>query len=129
MLSNGVLVEMRVGCYFRGVKLLLLHGNVRPRAFIERLIERRLSALSVRQRLEEAVVRLGDERGASPRFHASVLLRVPGPDIHATAFDHTVRVAVEKALTAAEAQVASRQGRRVARRRRHPLLAAAGAAW
>ncbi len=111
------------------MKLLLQHGNVRPRLSIERLIERRLLALSTRQRLEEAVVRLADERAASPRFHASVLLRIPGPDIHASAADHTVRVAVEKALAAAEAQIAARQGRRVSRRRRQPLLAAGGRGW
>lgn len=111
------------------MKLLLHHGNVRPLPSIERLVERRLLALSRRQRLEEAVVRLGDEREASPRFHASVQLRIPGPDIHAAAADHTVRVAVEKALAAAESQVAARQGRRVARRRREPLLASGGRAW
>jgi ribosome-associated translation inhibitor RaiA len=85
--------------------------------------------LAVRQRLEEAVIHLGEERDASPRFRASVLLRIPGPDIHAVASDHTVRVAVEKALDAVEAQVVSRQGRRVARRRRQPLLAGGGRAW
>ncbi len=111
------------------MKLLLHHGNVPPRPSIERLIERRLLALSTRQRLEEAIVWLEDEREASPRFRASVLLRVPGPDIHAAASDHTVRVAVEKALAAAEAQVSARQGRRIQRRRRQPLLAAGGRSW
>lgn len=111
------------------MKLLLHHGSVRPRPSIERLIEHRLAALSARERLEEAVVRLHDEREASPRFQASIYLRVPGPDIHATAADDTVRIAVEKALAAAEAQVASRQGRRLARRHRQPLLAAGGRGW
>ncbi len=111
------------------MKFLLDHGNVRPLPAIERLIERRLLALSARQRLEEAVVRLADEREASPRFQVSVLLRIPGPDIHATASDHTVRVAVDKAFAAAEAQIVSRQGRRISRRRRQPLLAAGGRAW
>ncbi|MBL9187176.1 MAG: HPF/RaiA family ribosome-associated protein [Opitutaceae bacterium] len=111
------------------MKLLLHHGNVRPRPSVERLIERRLLALSARQRLEEAIVRLADEREATPRYRASVHLRVPGPDIHAAASDHTVRVAVEKALAAAEAQMAAHQGRRVARRRRQPLLAPGGRSW
>lgn len=110
------------------MKLLLQHGSLRPRPSVERLVEKRLVALSARERLEEAVVRLHDERESSPRFQASVFLRVPGPDIRATAADHTVRDAVEKALDAAEAQIASRQGRRVARRRREPLLAA-GRGW
>ena len=111
------------------MKLLLHHGNVRPRPSVERLVERLLLALSTRQRIEEAVVRLADEREASPRFQVSVLLRIPGPDIHATASDHTVRVAVEKALAAAEAQVDARHGRRLQRRRRQPLLAAGGRGW
>ncbi|MBL9201851.1 MAG: HPF/RaiA family ribosome-associated protein [Opitutaceae bacterium] len=106
------------------MKLLLQHGSVRPRPSIERLVERRLLALAARQRLEEAVVRLHDERESTPRFHASVFLRVPGPDVHAAGSDRTVRLAVEKALDAAEAQIASRQGRRVARRRREPLFTA-----
>lgn len=109
------------------MKLLLQHGSVRPRPSIERLVEKRLLALAARQRLEEAVVRLHDERESTPRFQASVYLRVPGPDIHATASDRTVRVAVEKALDAAEAQITSREGRRVARRRREPLLTASHA--
>ncbi len=111
------------------MKLLFHHGNVRPRPALERLVERRLAALAARQQLEEAVVRLSEEREASPRFRATVLLRIPGPDIHATAIDHTVQVAVEKALAAAETQVASRRGRHVARRRRQPLLAPGGRAW
>ena len=112
-----------------GMKLLLHHGNVAPRPSIERLVEHRLLALSTRQRVEEAIVRLADERETSPRFHASVLLRIPGPDIHTTASDHTLGVAVEKALAAAEAKVASRLGRRLSRRRRQPLLALGGRGW
>lgn len=111
------------------MKLLLQHGNVQLRPSIERLVERRLLALSARQHVEEAVVRFADKREASPRFHASVLLRIAGPDIHSEASDHTLRVAVEKALAAAEAQVSSRQDRRVSRRRRQPLLAAGGRGW
>lgn len=73
-------------------------------------------------------MRLHDQRESDPRFRASVFLRVPGPDVHAAAEDHSVRDAVEKALDAAEAQIASRHGRRVSRRRRSPLLAA-GRGW
>lgn len=99
------------------MKLILRHGNVRPSVALDRLIENRLLALGERQRIEEAVVRLSDDREASPRFQASVFVRVPGPDIHAAACDHTVGVAVRKMLAALEAQVAARQGRRRARQR------------
>lgn len=109
------------------MKLLLHHGNVGPRPSIERLIESRLLALATRLRLEEAIVRLEDDRAASLRYRASVLLRVPGPDLHTTASHHTVRVTVEKALAAAEAQVAARQGRRI--QRRQPLPAAGARSW
>ena len=110
------------------MKLLLQPTNVRLRPAVERLVERRLLALAARQRLEAAVVRLEEAGGGSPRFHASVLLRVPGPDIHATACDHTVRVAVEKVLGAVEAQVAARSSRRRHARRVRPVLTS-GALW
>jgi hypothetical protein len=57
---------------------------------------------------------------------------VPGPDIHAVACDHTLRVAVQKALDAVEGQVAVRQGRRQARRRSRLQLSSAtrtGRGW
>lgn len=92
------------------MNLQLQPGNTRASARIDRLIETRLIALAGRQRLDEAVVRLSDHREASPRYEARVYLRVPGPDIHAVACDHTLRVAVEKALAAVERQVAARRG-------------------
>ncbi len=107
------------------MKILLQHGSLRPRPSVERLVEQRLLALAARARLEEAVVRLHDERESSPRFRATVFLRVPGPDVHASASDRNVRDAVEKALDAAEAQIAARRGRRQARRRHGPSLAVA----
>ena len=73
-------------------------------------------------------MRLHDERESSPRFRATVFLRVPGPDVHASAADRNVRDAVAKALDAAEAQIATRQGRRRTHRPGGPLLAA-GAGW
>jgi len=77
-------------------------------------------------------VRLNDNREGSPRFQASILIRVPGPDIHAVACDHTLRVAVQKALDAVEGQVDARQDRRQAQRRTRLQLAGAartGRAW
>jgi ribosome-associated translation inhibitor RaiA len=99
------------------MNLILQPGNTRGSAALDALIESRLIALADRQRIEEAVVRLTDNRDGSPRFLASIQLRVPGPDLHAVACDHTLRVAVQKALEAVERQVAARAGRRRARRR------------
>lgn len=96
---------------------LILQLNVHCPVAIIRSIESRLIALGERQRIEDASVRLADAPEASPRYQASILIRVPGPDIHATACDHTMRVAVEKALAAVEAQVNARQDRRLQRQR------------
>lgn len=114
------------------MNLILQPGQVHWPVAVVRLIESRLLTLGERQRIEESTVRLTDAPEASPRFQASILIRVPGPDIHATACDHTVRVAVEKALVAVEAQVNARQDRRPQRQRSQLQLstvARTGRAW
>ena len=114
------------------MSLILQHGSVhRPVASV-RLVESRLLSLGGHQGIEEAIVRLTDAPEAGPRFQASILIRVPGPDIPATACDHTVRVAVEKVLAADEARVNTRQDRRKQRQRSHlpPSTGArTGRAW
>ncbi|WP_414660442.1 HPF/RaiA family ribosome-associated protein [Horticoccus sp. 23ND18S-11] len=99
------------------MNLILQPGNVRCPASLASLIETRLVALAARQRIEEALVRLSAEREANPRFQAAISIRVPGPDIHAAACDHTPRVAVQKALAAVEAQIEARHVRRRQRAR------------
>jgi ribosome-associated translation inhibitor RaiA len=114
------------------MNLILQPGNTRSSAALDHLIESRLIALADRQRIEEAVVRLNDHPEGSPRYQASIMIRVPGPDIRAVACDHTLRVAVQKALDAVEGQVVARQGRRLARRRSQLQLtrvARAGHSW
>ncbi len=91
----------------------MLHtGGVRCPVTLDQLIETRLLALAERQHVDEATVRLADDREASPRYRASLLVRVPGPDIHAASCDHTLRGAVERVLAEVEAQVAARHDRR-----------------
>lgn len=112
--------------------LILQPGNTRSSAGLDHLIESRLIALAERQRIAEAVVRLSDHREGSPRYQASILIRVPGPDIHAVACDHTLRGAVQKTLDAVEGQVAARQARSHARRRSRlqlPRAARTGRGW
>ena len=114
------------------MNLTLQPGNTRTSAALDHLIESRLVALAERQRIEEAVVRLSDHREGSPRFQASIMIRVPGPDIHAVACDHTLRVAVQKAMDAVEEQVVARQTRRRRRLRsqlQQPAAARTGRAW
>ena len=95
--------------------------QVRPSVRIERLVQLRLRALASRVRIVAAEVRLAPS-ASDRRFRASVLLRVPGPDVHATASDHTLRGAVARSLAAAESQLTARSGR--GRAARHPGAAA-----
>ena len=114
------------------MNLIFQHGSVHCPAAIVALIESRLLKLSERQRIEETTVQLNDAPEASPRYQASIVIRVPGPDIHATACDHTVRVTVEKLLAEVEAQIDVRQGRRKLRQRSKLQLSTAtrtGRAW
>jgi ribosome-associated translation inhibitor RaiA len=114
------------------MNLILQAGNTRSSVALYDLIESRLIALADRQRIEEAVVRLNDNREGSPRYQASIMIRVPGPDIHAVACDHTLRVAVQKALDAVEGQVGARHGRRQAQRRsrlQHSSATRTGRSW
>lgn len=114
------------------MNLILQPNNVRNTVITDRLVEDRLLHLAARQPIEEAVIRYREEPEASPRYSASVYLRIAGPDIHATACDHTLRVAVEKALCAVERQVADRQARRRFKRRSQlqlPATARTGRAW
>jgi ribosomal subunit interface protein len=99
------------------MNLLFHHGHLRRSVALEHFVESRLLALEARQRIAAAEVHLVAEPDASPRYRASVLLRMPGPDIHASARDHTVRGALERTLDAAEEQLNARQDRRRARRR------------
>ncbi len=118
--------------YGGGVNLLLQSRHTEYPTALARLLEERLLALGERWRAEEAIVRLTDEREASPRFQAAIYLRVPGPDLHATGCDHTPAVAVRKALQSLEAQLAARAGRRQQRRRSNLQQSASsrlGRAW
>lgn len=99
------------------MNLLLQSLHTRFPDALARLLEHRLLALGEPWRAEEAIVRLADQREASPRYQASIFLRVPGPDLHASGCDHTPGVAVRKALQSLEAQLAARAGRRQQRRR------------
>jgi len=114
------------------MKLTLKPNNARTTAALEQLIENRLLALSDHQLIEEAVVKISDEPEASPRFQASILIHIAGPDIHAATCDHTLLVAVEKALASVENQVFARQAQRRTRRRsqlQQPATPRTGRAW
>lgn len=107
------------------MNIVLLSRQARYPYTVARLLEERLLALVERCRAEEAVVRLTDEREASPRYQVAIFVRLPGPDLHATGCDHTVGVAVRKALRLLEAQLAGRASRRLQRRRSNFRLSSA----
>lgn len=94
-----------------------------PRPVLDR-VQRRLATLARSQRIEEATLRVSEESERSPRFTATLALRVPGPDVHAEGRDHTPGTAVQRALTSIERQLLGRKQKRVARRnepRRAPI--------
>jgi ribosome-associated translation inhibitor RaiA len=116
----------------RGVNLILQARHARYPEPTARLIEDRLLALGERCRAEQATVRLVHERDASPRFQVLIEVRLPGPDVHASACDHTAAVAAQKALRLIESRLAVRADRRSQRRRSNRQLSAAprtGRAW
>lgn len=118
--------------YRGGVNILLQSRHTQFPPALSRLLEHRLLALGEAWRADEAVVRLSDQREASPRYQASIFLRVPGPDLHASGCDHTPGVAVRKALQSLEAQLAARAGRREQRRRsnlQHSSGSRLGRSW
>ncbi len=116
----------------RGVNIVLQSRHARYPQDAARLLEDGLLELAARYRAEEAVVQLVDEKDASPRFRVAIFLRLPGPDIHASACDHTVTVAARKALRLVEAQLAARADRRRRRRRsnlQHSSEPRTGRSW
>ena len=102
---------------------LILHSHhVRCLAGVMRLLEHRIAALARQSRLELVQVRLNERPGASPRYEATIDVRLPGPDLHAGGCDHTIDTAVHKALQALEAQFAFRVARLRRRTQRWPTL-------
>jgi ribosome-associated translation inhibitor RaiA len=112
---------------------LLLHSHhTSYPAPTARLLETELLELAGRYRAEEIVVRLTDEREASPRYHVTIFVRLPGPDVHVSATDHTAAVAARKAIRLLENCLVARADRRRQRRRsnlQHSSAARTGRAW
>jgi ribosome-associated translation inhibitor RaiA len=99
------------------MNLVLQSRHARYPDAIALLLEEELLALAERCRAEEAIVCLTQHPDASPRYQVTIFVRLPGPDLHATGCDHTVAVAVRKALRQLEAQLVVRSSRRQQRQR------------
>jgi ribosome-associated translation inhibitor RaiA len=101
---------------------------------------------NVRQRLEQPLIKLESltpvstaavvveyERDRTPSYRAYALLAVPGPDIHAEAWDHTLDAAWLKVTTGLRKQIEQRKSHQGARlkgneRLRSPSILRAGTA-
>lgn len=103
------------------MKLILQHVHVRPADRLD-WVAPHLLHLQPLLAIEAAYLRLEYRAGASPAFHASLHLVIPGPDIRLEAVDHTARTAAARLL--AELRLRARQhvARRNMRRGRRDAL-------
>jgi ribosome-associated translation inhibitor RaiA len=85
--------------------------GLNPRAVSNRPFDRHLEHLGRLIPISSAQVLLERQPNAAPAFSVSVDLAVPGPDIHATARDHTLAAAVLKVAHRLEEQIEARKNR------------------
>ena len=97
-----------------------LNANASLRRWLEQQLERLQSLITV----SSAEVVLEHQRDAAPAFGAHVHLAVPGPDIHATARDHTVQAAWLKVFKNLKGQIERRKARQRARLKSNQSLPA-----
>jgi len=93
---------MNIQLHIRG-----LHIGSQMRASLEQELER----LETGNFITAAAGVLEHQRDAAPPFRASVLLSVPGPDIHAEARDHTLKAAWLKVVADLQKQIEQRKRR------------------
>jgi len=98
------------------MRLTVQHHHLRSTAELDSLIEDRILSLQPRLQIDEASVRLAFRYEQSPAFQVKIHLATPGPDVMAEGCDHTIRAAIEKAMTEVETKLVGRvlkRGRRV----------------
>ena len=88
-----------------------LNANAGLRGWLEKQLERLHNLIPV----STAEVVLEREQDSAPAFRAHVHLAVPGPDIHATARDHTVQAAWLKVFKNLKKQIERRNTKQVMR--------------
>jgi len=91
-----------------------LDDNAGLRTWLEQQLERLHRLIPV----GAADVRLERQQDASPSFQAYVHLAVAGPDIHATACDHTIQAVWLKVIKNLQRQIEGRKTKREARHKR-----------
>ena len=76
-----------------------------------------------------ADVRIERQQGASPSIQAYVHLAVAGPDIHATACDHTIQTVWLKVIKNLKRQIEGRKTKQEARHKRTSELRGVSNRW
>jgi hypothetical protein len=101
------------------MRIYLQHIGVRSSHDVDSLIEDRLVALSERQFIEAAHVKIERRADSSPPFRVSVTLEVPGTDFSVVSDDWTATAAAIKAVE----QLSLKIARRLRKRRSSRVLA------
>jgi len=91
-----------------------LNTNAGLRTWLEQQLEALHSLIPV----SAADVRLERQQDASPSFQAYIGLAVAGPDIHATASDHTIQAVWLKVIRNLKRQIEGRKTKQEARHKR-----------
>jgi ribosome-associated translation inhibitor RaiA len=104
---------MTLQFHFRGLK---------DGASLRRQLEASLDELNGPIALTSAEVALHHQREVTPPYQAVATLRVPGPDLHAAARDHSWPAAWQKVVTRLREQMEERQSRRTAPRKSQPPI-------
>jgi ribosome-associated translation inhibitor RaiA len=93
---------MNIQIHIRGLNI-----GSRMRESLEQELEQLQTSISI-----SAVAGVLEyQRDAAPPFRTFVLLAVPGPDIHAEAWDHTLKAAWRKVLADLRKQIEQRKNR------------------
>lgn len=98
------------------MKLNLIHHNHAPTKTIIEMIQKELQSLKPDLQIDEAKVHLEHSLTDSPPFKTSFHLVTPGPDVLASATDHTLRAAVLKAFRQIADKIEHRHEKRSRRR-------------
>jgi hypothetical protein len=77
----------------------------------------RLAGLGERRRIDEAIVKVTRHAEASPPWEIFIHLVTPGPDLTATARDHTLVAAFAKNIAELEDILNAREAKRASRHR------------
>jgi ribosome-associated translation inhibitor RaiA len=91
--------------------------ELKDNARLRQKVQSDLDELSQMIAVTSAHVALHCQREIAPPFQATVMLAVPGPDIHAAARDYTWSAAWHKVVTRLREQIVARKNRQSSRQK------------